>query len=139
MLCVCRYFARHLISCVFFSLVNCFPPAVCEECLANRLEEERRSQLEYDRAIIYVRQVDKSGLDGQLDASEDPDFQVSPSSSPCLLSVHFPRANEWKCRAHFLLAEAYVKSGGTAGDAFFLPAAFQPVCPFKTSCPEEFK
>ena len=66
-----------LISCAFFRII--FYAAVCEQCLANRLEEERRSQLIYERATIYVRQVDKSGGDGLLDASEDPDFQVFES------------------------------------------------------------
>lgn len=62
-----------------------------------RLEEERRLQLDYTRAVIYVRQVDKNGLNGStveggggggggstslLDTSsstpadQDPDFQV---------------------------------------------------------------
>lgn len=70
--------------------------AVCESCLAERLEEERRLQLDYTRAVIYVRQVcptDKSsngstmgdnGGSGLLDMSstsagltdQDPDFQV---------------------------------------------------------------
>lgn len=46
------------------------------------MEEERRSQLEYSRATIYVRQVDKIGIaEILLDVppstpSEDPDFQV---------------------------------------------------------------
>lgn len=63
-------------------------PAVCESCLEDRLEEERRSQLVYSRAAIYVRQVDKIGAltDILLDApsilasssstAEDPDFQM---------------------------------------------------------------
>ncbi|EFX68348.1 hypothetical protein DAPPUDRAFT_63211 [Daphnia pulex] len=62
-------------------------PAVCESCLEKRLEEERRSQLVYSRAAIYVRQVDKIGAltDNLTDApsasafsssiAEDPDFQ----------------------------------------------------------------
>lgn len=61
---------------------------MCESCLEDRLEEERRSQLVYSRATIYVRQVDKIGAltDIHLDApstlvpssatAEDPDFQV---------------------------------------------------------------
>jgi hypothetical protein len=62
---------------------------VCESCLEERLEEERRSQLVYSRAAIYVRQVDKIGAltDNLMDVpstsaistsiAEDPDFQVS--------------------------------------------------------------
>ena len=61
--------------------------AVCESCLEKRLEEERRSQLVYSRAAIYVRQVDKIGAltDNLMDMpstlsssiAEDPDFQVT--------------------------------------------------------------
>lgn len=56
--------------------------AVCESCLQERLEEERRSLLVYNRATIYVRQVDRMGIaDIQMDVAtsapaEDPDFQV---------------------------------------------------------------
>lgn len=69
-----------------------FVAAVCESCLEKRLEEERRSQLVYSRAAIYVRQVDKIGAltDNLTDApsasafsssvAEDPDFQVTPFS-----------------------------------------------------------
>lgn len=69
-----------------------FVAAVCESCLEKRLEEERRSQLVYSRAAIYVRQVDKIGAltDNLTDApsatafsssvAEDPDFQVIPFS-----------------------------------------------------------
>lgn len=73
-----------------------FVAAVCESCLEKRLEEERRSQLVYSRAAIYVRQVDKIGAltDNLTDApsasafsssvAEDPDFQVTPFFLPLL-------------------------------------------------------
>jgi len=62
-------------------------PAVCETCLAKRLEEVRRSQLNYDRAVIYVRQIcpnDSLNKSGTFDGTsvshsiegEDPDFKM---------------------------------------------------------------
>lgn len=69
------------ISGVYYN-VRWFITAVCESCLEERLEEERRSQLVYSRAAIYVRQVDKIGItDILMDVApstpaEDPDFQV---------------------------------------------------------------
>ena len=56
---------------------------MCESCLEERLEEERLSLLVYSRAAIYVRQLEKIGVnDILLDLPsgsapiEDPDFQV---------------------------------------------------------------
>lgn len=75
--------------------------AVCESCLQERLEEERRSQLVYNRATIYVRQVDKIGIvDILMDVApstpaEDPDFQVkSHSFLPPLQKII--KLLEWK-------------------------------------------
>ena len=68
--------------------------AVCETCLELRLEEERRSQLHYSKAVIYIRQVcpgdaAQNKSSGQMDADAividqapeggDPDFQVTIS------------------------------------------------------------
>jgi len=64
-----------------------FALAVCETCLAKRLEEARRSQLIYRRAVIYVRQIcpnDSFNKNGPFDGTsishsiegEDPDFKV---------------------------------------------------------------
>lgn len=81
---------------------------MCESCLEERLEEERRSQLVYSRAAIYVRQVDKIGAltDNLMDVpstsalststSEDPDFQVKffllfiPPRSQFIILREFP-------------------------------------------------
>ena len=67
----------------------CFLAAVCESCFAERVEEERRSQLDYVRAGIFVRQVGPGsneslirnilGSGNAAEASfeqEDPDYQV---------------------------------------------------------------
>lgn len=67
----------------------CFLAAVCESCFSERLEEERRSQLDYVRAAIFVRQVGPGsneslirnilGSGSTAEASieqEDPDYQV---------------------------------------------------------------
>jgi hypothetical protein len=74
----------------------CFLAAVCESCFAERLEEERRSQLDYVRAAIFVRQVGPGsneslirnilGSGSTAEASfeqEDPDYQVFKKQSVC--------------------------------------------------------
>ena len=43
-----------------------FLAAVCETCLAEILEEERRLQLDYTRAPIYVRQVGPGSNENQI-------------------------------------------------------------------------
>jgi len=66
-------------------------PAVCETCLTERLEEARRSQLNYSRAVIYVRQIcpnDSLNKSGTFDVhsisqsieGEDPDFKMESDS-----------------------------------------------------------
>lgn len=73
--------------------------ALCQSCAEERLEEERKSQLDYNRAVIYVRQISFAekngggnngsdnaigGSSGSLDVSStsagfpdhDPDFVV---------------------------------------------------------------
>lgn len=69
-------------------------PAVCESCFAERVEEERRSQLDYVRAGIFVRQVGPGsneslirnilGSGNAAEASfeqEDPDYQITSGPS----------------------------------------------------------
>ena len=86
--CITILFQRLSLSLSLFFFYEWFITAVCESCLEERLEEERRSQLVYSRAAIYVRQVDKIGAltDNLMDVpstsaistsiAEDPDFQV---------------------------------------------------------------
>lgn len=97
------------------SALEWFIAAVCESCLEDRLEEERRSQLVYSRAAIYVRQVDKIGAltDILLDApsilasssstAEDPDFQVIFVSLFVFLNNNFPLSLSHNTTVHHSL------------------------------------
>ena len=80
----------------------CFLAAVCESCFAERVEEERRSQLDYVRAGIFVRQVGPGsneslirnilGSGNAAEASfeqEDPDYQVLKKNKASVESLQF--------------------------------------------------
>ena len=52
--------------------------AVCETCLLQRLEEERLSQLVYQKAVIYVRQICPNDKNASFDADGPSPFVCSP-------------------------------------------------------------
>ncbi len=81
------------ISLTFFS-------AVCQSCAEERLEEERKSQLDYDRAVIYVRQISfaekngNNGSDNAIGGASTGSLDVSSTSAGFLdhdpdFVVHF--------------------------------------------------
>ena len=70
--------------------------AVCETCLALRIEEEKRSQLDYQKAVVYVRQVCSSdssfnkSVTAGVESADQLQLLPSPTSSfvPSFPVVH---------------------------------------------------
>lgn len=54
--------------------------AVCPSCAEERLEEERKSKLDYDRAVIYVRQISFAEKNGGGNGSSTGDNAIGGSS-----------------------------------------------------------